>query len=200
MSARSLAGRVSTCRPAVLRASPASRRSRRCRPSWCRRRRARASFSPPGRDHVLKRRRGRAGTHRPDGPAPGGPSHLLPWPAAADDGSACKQATHDTAAEDPMRTRMMILSIVAGVALVALGCLVGLLVTLGPWLGLGVAAAVAAVVLALYLLAVRPWHLRWDASDQEVARAMPGDGLVDGAGSTTRAITVTARAEQVWPW
>jgi len=95
---------------------------------------------------------------------------------------------------------MMILSIVAGVALVALGCLVGLLVTLGPWLGLGVAAAVAAVVLALYLLAVRPWHLRWGASDQEVARAMPGDGLVDGAGSTTRAITVTARAEQVWPW
>src|SRR6266511_1264030 len=26
------------------------------------------------------------------------------------------------------------------------------------------------------------------------------DGLVDGAGSTTRAIPVTARAEQVWPW
>jgi hypothetical protein len=99
-----------------------------------------------------------------------------------------------------VRTRMTILSIVTAVALVAVGCLVVLLVTLGPWLGLGVAAAVSAAVLAVYLLAIRPWHLRWGASDEEVRRTMPGDELLEGAASTTRAITVAAPPERIWPW
>ncbi len=99
-----------------------------------------------------------------------------------------------------MRTRMMILSIVAAVALVAVGCLVVLLLTLGPWPGLAVAAALTGVVLSIYRVAIHPWHLRWGASDQEVRRAMPGDELVQGGGSTTRVITVAAPAERVWPW
>jgi hypothetical protein len=48
---------------------------------------------------------------------------------------------------------------------------------------------------------VRPWHLRWGATDDEVASAMPGDGLVPKSHFTaTRAITIDAPPEAVWPW
>jgi hypothetical protein len=99
-----------------------------------------------------------------------------------------------------MRTRRMILSIVAAVALLAAGGLVALIVTVGLWPGLAVGAAGAGAVLAVYWSVVHPWQVRWGATDEEVRRVMPGDELVEGAGSTTRAITVAAPAEQVWPW
>jgi hypothetical protein len=44
-------------------------------------------------------------------------------------------------------------------------------------------------------------HLRWGASDAEVADAMPGDELVPGPSfNATRAITIDAPPEDVWPW
>ena len=44
-------------------------------------------------------------------------------------------------------------------------------------------------------------HLRWGATDAEVASAMPGDELVPRPSFTaTRAITVAAPPEDVWPW
>src|SRR4029453_7367602 len=47
----------------------------------------------------------------------------------------------------------------------------------------------------------RHWHLRWGATDAEVAAAMPGDELVpDPSFSATRAITIQAPPELVWPW
>ena len=47
----------------------------------------------------------------------------------------------------------------------------------------------------------RHWHLRWGATDAEVAAAMPGDDLVPNPSFTaTRAITIAAPPEQVWPW
>lgn len=47
----------------------------------------------------------------------------------------------------------------------------------------------------------RSRHLRWGATPVEVARAMPGDGWVPGAQyRTTRAITIDAPPEAVWPW
>jgi hypothetical protein len=53
----------------------------------------------------------------------------------------------------------------------------------------------------LYALVVHPWMLRWGATDAEVAKRLPGDELVpDPAYSTTRAVTVEAPAEAVWPW
>lgn len=55
----------------------------------------------------------------------------------------------------------------------------------------------ALIVLILGYLAIRPWHLRWGAIDAEVAQAMPGD--LDGR-RWTRAITVDAPPEQIWPW
>jgi hypothetical protein len=47
----------------------------------------------------------------------------------------------------------------------------------------------------------RHWHLRWGATDAEVAAAMPGDEIVPDASFTaTRAITIAALPEEVWPW
>jgi len=94
----------------------------------------------------------------------------------------------------------MILTIVAIAVLAAVGVAIALMLLLGPWLGLGVAAAAAAVVLALYYRIVRPWQLSWGATSDEVRGAMPGDELVEGAGGTTRAITISAPVERVWPW
>jgi hypothetical protein len=52
----------------------------------------------------------------------------------------------------------------------------------------------------VYRVLVQPWQHRWGATDEGVCRAMPGDGLVPDATSTTRAITIAAPPEQVWPW
>ncbi len=47
----------------------------------------------------------------------------------------------------------------------------------------------------------RRWHLRWGATDDEVAGEMPGDDLVERPTfAPTRAITIRARPDQVWPW
>jgi hypothetical protein len=63
-------------------------------------------------------------------------------------------------------------------------------------------AAVALLAAGLlYSLAVRPWFLRWGATDAELSKPLPGDSLVQGArGSATRAITINAPPERVWPW
>jgi hypothetical protein len=53
------------------------------------------------------------------------------------------------------------------------------------------------VILILGYLAIRPWHLRWGATTEEVARAMPGD--LEHIG-WTRAITIDAAPQQIWPW
>ena len=47
---------------------------------------------------------------------------------------------------------------------------------------------------------VRSRHLRWGATDDEVRATMPGDDLVpDPSFNATRAITVDATPERVWP-
>src|SRR6266550_2227158 len=65
------------------------------------------------------------------------------------------------------------------------------------------AAAGAAVIgsAAAYLLAVRPWQLRWGATDEERDATLDGDDLIPNPDlMATRAITVHAVAEHVWPW
>jgi hypothetical protein len=48
---------------------------------------------------------------------------------------------------------------------------------------------------------VRPWHMQWGATSQEVAADMPGDDVVKtGQFNATRAITVHAPPAAVWPW
>jgi hypothetical protein len=60
-------------------------------------------------------------------------------------------------------------------------------------LGLGI---MLLVLIAGYI-AMRPFHLRWGATEGEQTAAMPGD--LDGR-RWTRAITVNATPEQIWPW
>jgi len=48
---------------------------------------------------------------------------------------------------------------------------------------------------------VRSWHQRWGATDHEVGAEMPGDELITEVASVaTRAITIDAPPEAVWPW
>jgi hypothetical protein len=99
-----------------------------------------------------------------------------------------------------MRTRLTIMAIVLAAAAATIGGVV-LLVSVFGWLGLAIGALGATTVLVVYRLWVQPWQHRWGATDEEVGRAMPGDDLPpDAASSTTRAITIAAPPEQVWPW
>ena len=54
---------------------------------------------------------------------------------------------------------------------------------------------------SVYALAIRPWLLRWGATAAERSKSLPGDLLVPQANSSaTRAITIDAPPERVWPW
>jgi hypothetical protein len=72
------------------------------------------------------------------------------------------------------------------------------------WMKRRAAIASAAVIgsaAATYTLAVRPWQLRWGATDDERGASLAGDELIPYPDLiATRAITVHAVAEQVWPW
>ena len=61
-------------------------------------------------------------------------------------------------------------------------------------------AVVGAALLAFAAL-TRPWMMRWGATGNEVRAHLPGDELVADPNLTaTRAITVEAPVEDVWPW
>jgi hypothetical protein len=54
---------------------------------------------------------------------------------------------------------------------------------------------------ASYVWVIRPWLTRWGATDEEVSKSLPGDEIVEDAGmQTTRAVTIDAPVEEVWPW
>ena len=56
-------------------------------------------------------------------------------------------------------------------------------------------AAVASTVLA------RRWQLRWGATGREFEEPLPGDDLIAQADlAATRAITIRASPNEVWPW
>lgn len=62
-------------------------------------------------------------------------------------------------------------------------------------------ATVGAVLFGVYLRVYRPWHSRWGATDEEVALTMPGDEIIEQPTfNVTRAITIQARPEDIWPW
>jgi len=94
----------------------------------------------------------------------------------------------------------MIAGIVGLVVLGTLGALAGLVWWLGFLGGLAVFALILSVVVVTYLRVLRPWHLRWGATDEETARPMPGDELIPDIRPATRAITIHASVEDVWPW
>jgi len=60
---------------------------------------------------------------------------------------------------------------------------------------------VLAVLAVAYFVWIRPWQLRWGATDEEVRRPMPGDGLVSSPSfDATRAVTVQAPPRSIYPW
>lgn len=68
------------------------------------------------------------------------------------------------------------------------------------WLAVGSAAGTTAALASAYGLILRPWHLRWGARAEELTRPLPLDSLVDHPNYfTTRAITIAAPPEKVWP-
>jgi len=59
----------------------------------------------------------------------------------------------------------------------------------------------AATAAAMYARYVRPWQLTWGATCGEVSRAMPGDEPVKRPTfNATRAITIAAPPDEIWPW
>jgi hypothetical protein len=59
----------------------------------------------------------------------------------------------------------------------------------------------SAVSVPIYLLWIRPWQIRWGATDEEIARNMPGDNIViRPTFNATRSVSVRARPEDIWPW
>ncbi len=66
------------------------------------------------------------------------------------------------------------------------------------WLAALMAAVGAA---ALSRGPLEQWISRWGADDDEITAVLPGDELVvTGAPRTTRALTIDAPVEMVWPW
>ena len=66
--------------------------------------------------------------------------------------------------------------------------------------GAGLAIAGTGAV-AAYVWGIRPWHLRWGATDEEVQEHLIGDELAPSPKlKATHAITINAPAADVWPW
>ena len=63
------------------------------------------------------------------------------------------------------------------------------------------ATTTGVAILGVYMFCIRPWQLRWGATDEEVEHPMPGDEIVkDPTFNATRAVTIRARPEEIWPW
>lgn len=68
-------------------------------------------------------------------------------------------------------------------------------------LALSALTVVVTVLGSIYWFVVRRWFLRWGATDDELARDLPGDELVPGpAVDSTQVVTIDAPPETVWPW
>jgi len=60
---------------------------------------------------------------------------------------------------------------------------------------------IAGVMGVTWAIGAEGWTDRWGATDDEVAATLPGDALIEAPTLvTTRALTVRAPADGVWPW
>jgi hypothetical protein len=69
------------------------------------------------------------------------------------------------------------------------------------WMLLGGTIGAAAGLIAGWGTVVRPWHLRWGATDDEFSKPLPFDELVPSPNFySTRAVNIAARADEIWPF
>jgi hypothetical protein len=62
-------------------------------------------------------------------------------------------------------------------------------------------ALMGGALIALYAWKVRPWMATWGTESEEANRTFPGDELIAAAMvQATRAVTIEAPPEVVWPW
>jgi hypothetical protein len=100
-----------------------------------------------------------------------------------------------------MRTKRRVALIVTAVLAMSFGVLWALIAIFGVELGILVGLGIAGVLIASYVAVIGPWQRRWGATSEEVMRVLPGDELLGpGAPSTTRAVTIDAAPEDVFPW
>lgn len=58
-----------------------------------------------------------------------------------------------------------------------------------------------AVLIILYLACLRHYQMHWGASEEDINRPMAGDEMrIDPELNATRAVTIEATPEQIWPW
>jgi hypothetical protein len=66
---------------------------------------------------------------------------------------------------------------------------------------IGIVALAGVLVAVAFFGWYRPWQLRWGATPEELVRLMPGDEIVHRPiFNATRAVTINARPEDIWPW
>jgi hypothetical protein len=76
----------------------------------------------------------------------------------------------------------------------------------GPKRHIGLQALVGSALAGIgavlfYKLVAQPWHLHWGAMPEEIARKMPGDEVIVSPDYvSTRAVTIHAKPEHVYPW
>jgi hypothetical protein len=77
-------------------------------------------------------------------------------------------------------------------------CETGLVVSAVTVVG---AAVIGGGVGVAYMRLLRPWQLRWGATNEECERLLPGDDLVQAPTlDATRAMTIRAQPSDIWPW
>jgi hypothetical protein len=63
------------------------------------------------------------------------------------------------------------------------------------------AMILAVLVVLVYAVVVRPWHMHWGATLEERTRELPGDRYIaTSATVSTRALTIAAPSAVVWSW
>jgi hypothetical protein len=56
-------------------------------------------------------------------------------------------------------------------------------------------------LILFYFFVYRPWSLSWGATDEEINCQMPGDDILEQPTFiATRAISIEASPEEIWPW
>jgi hypothetical protein len=89
-------------------------------------------------------------------------------------------------------------TVLAGIAALSIGG-TGRAIADRRWPRPGALAGLAG--LAAYALLARPWLENWGSSEDERSASLPGDELVPEPGiQTTRAVTIDAPVDEVWPW